>query len=814
MMSLRRNCGLARSAAAAIAATSLRTYGTPASTGGGCLRCLRAPSPSCLSCGATTATSTAPMVINAAATATAARFLTRKEIEDQLPDHIRVNPHDGKPSAAAFGAARQQRKQDLTGDSAMAIGGAGKNPTGGNAVEASREAEAAGINGLYGRRAENVMRGMLGPQGQADARETKALPILGRATVAGTEYTVNRSTVFENWCHRCADPVGWYLSKLGSATCKMPNDVNEAVESLQLQIIKGCNIFEIDGAAAEVHQSISRAIYETLEAFELDRSGFVMVVRAGVIKQPAFTDQITTMEATNTAPIRSRIVPIFERFKASSLPAAQLKSGFKISELTDEQLGRLSLRRINRTTAAGLSPEWLEAYLTNVAFNTRLECVDVFLMEAFHVIFDGRPDEHIDDEIISMFAFLETQVKAGTIQYYGLSSPHLCVPIKRDYPDMPQDAMVPEQFREGPKDVPVINLYRIMALAERAGGPGHHFRFVEYPFNLTAHQALSKPLPYDANHTLATLCKTLGITTMGYSPIETRNLMNLPERYHNFPMEADLKAVRMNFFTVCERAVLKEMEVKDSIEKGPATLPPLEHLFVASVFLGAQRQFVNLFFYTQWAQHHMMPKFRVAVMRFKEASSSDLKEWCKQYEQLIDDMLRLRRRMFEHKHGKKSALINMAIDHFSPTLARCPMLNQKALNFATYGCDVVLCGFHVSRYFHEATELNPAKNGELAVPQEEIAALCSAESVSHANTSPPHPYMLEPLMNQGRLSKQKSKGSATLVEIDTQNPKFPDIAEEIDQMDTADEAHFAKKHAKENVEQRPESTTATSTAAV
>ncbi|KAG5501859.1 hypothetical protein JKF63_04129 [Porcisia hertigi] len=642
-----------------------------------------------------------------------------------------------------------------------------------------RDAFSSGINGIYGNRAESAMRGMLGPQGQADARESRAVPILGRASVQGTEYTLDRSTVFEHWRFQCPEPVGWHLSKLGSATCKMVNDVNEAVESLQLQIIKGCNVFEIDGAASEVHQSIARGIYEALQAFELDRSGFVMVARCGLIKQPRFQDEITRIEASNTAAVRNRIIPIFERYKASSLPSTSLKSGFRISELDDSQLARLNLRRVDRTTAAGLSPDWLDAFFTNIAYNTRLECIDVLLLEGVHTLFDARPDEHVDDDILQLFVYLERQVKEGVLQYYGVSSPHLAPPVPRNYPEMPPDALVPDKYRTPPKEPETISLYRLLALAERAGGARHHFRFVQYPFNFTQHQAISSPLPYDANHTLGTLCKALGLTALGYSPLEAPNLMQLPERYHNFPMEADLKALRMNFFTVCERSVLKEMEIKDTIDKGPDTLPPLEHLFVASVYLAAQRQFTNLFFFTDWVNHYMMPRFRRAMTRFKEASNADLKDWAKQYEQLISDLLRMRQRMFQHKHGKQAGLINMAIDYVSPTLAQCPMLNQKAINFATYGCDVLLCGFHVSRYFHEATELNPAKDGNLSIPEGELLALCEAETVTYANASPPHPYMLEPLMAEGKISKQPSKGSEHLVRIDPQNPKFPDIPEEL-----------------------------------
>uniref|UniRef100_A0A146M9D8 Uncharacterized protein n=1 Tax=Lygus hesperus TaxID=30085 RepID=A0A146M9D8_LYGHE len=98
------------------------------------------------------------------------------------------------------------------------------------------------------------------------------------------------------------------------------------------------------------------------------------------------------------------------------------------------------------------------------------------------------------------------------------------------------------------------------------------------------------------------------------------------ERYHNFPLEADLKATRLNFLSLCERCTAKEMQVKDSIDKGPKSLPPLHELFAASVYLTCQRQFCNLFFYENWYKFRAMPKFRRAVMQFKEAASADLKE--------------------------------------------------------------------------------------------------------------------------------------------------------------------------------------------
>lgn len=187
-------------------------------------------------------------------------------------------------------------------------------------------------------------------------------------------------------------------------------------------------------------------------------------------------------------------------------------------------------------------------------------------------------------------------------------------------------------------------------------------------------------------------------------------------------MELDLSALRMNFFTICERCVLKEKEVKESIDTGPATLPPLEHLFVRSVFLGALRQFTNLFIFDDWGTYYMTPRFRRAVTYFKEASSAGIKAWCKQYEQRVNDLMRVRRRMFEHRHGQKAGLVGMTVDHLSPTLAQCPMLNQKAIKFAAAGCDALLCSFHVSRYFHEVTELNRRTTAACRSPQRSCTA--------------------------------------------------------------------------------------------
>ncbi|RNF08532.1 aldo/keto reductase [Trypanosoma rangeli] len=99
----------------------------------------------------------------------------------------------------------------------------------------------------------------------------------------------------------------------------------------------------------------------------------------------------------------------------------RLKSDFRISDLSDDQLARLNLRSVSKASAAALSPDWLEAFFTNVAYNTKFECIGVLLLEGFHTLFDGRPEAHVDEDILQLFAYLEKQVGLGVLRLRWLA---------------------------------------------------------------------------------------------------------------------------------------------------------------------------------------------------------------------------------------------------------------------------------------------------------------------------------------------------------------------------------------------------------
>lgn len=659
-----------------------------------------------------------------------------------------------------------------------------------------------GLLGKYGKKGADAYHSMVTNKGTGERLKITVPPLRGKATKRGTRETIERSTVFDTWYHDAPEEAGGFrFSKLGCVTCRMPFDSVEGADSLQLQIIKGMNTIMIDGSVSEQFEGIMKGLNEVLTAFELEREGILVVVKGGTMVQKAYTEQQTKWDQVNSAGVRDRFKGTVSRFQAGNLPAMSFKTGFNFKTMTDEELMKLQLIRMPRwryyqPTVAAITPMWLEACLTNVAGHTQLETIDIFLVEGICALYNSPlPAEMRQRRLEEMFEFLEEQVRCGVLQYYGISSPQLAPDVPRVYPEYPADNMLPPQFKSGWQPHKVINLYEVMAAAEKAGGKNHHLRYISYPFNLTEHQAYSTPLPYDSNHTLKTLCDKFKLTTLGFSPVQTIDLQGFPVRYHRYPLVPDLRAARLNFFNMVEKAIGKETEVTPTLEKMKKFEDQelLSQLFAASFFVGVQRACSNLHWFEEFLETYLYPKFRDALMHLKEGSSKDLKDWASAYESLVYDAMRFRMSLFQHRHGLKTIEINNAIDRICPKLSTCPIVTQKAINFALHGSDVCCPAFHMTRYFHEATELNPFKGGKMSLTDEEMRKLCSAPEVSFCAYNPPHPYMMEMGFSktQGKFGKQPSPSAKYLQEVDPRKGNWPDIPDSLEGM--AGDAAAAEK---------------------
>ena len=120
-----------------------------------------------------------------------------------------------------------------------------------------------------------------------------------------------------------------------------------------------------------------------------------------------------------------------------------------------------------------MTPRYLEDQLARSLRNLGVECVDVFYLHNPETQLGEVTREEFHLRLRAAFEFLEQQVAAGRIQFYGMATWNA--------------------FRQDPHAQDYVSLADVVSLAEQTGGREHRFRFVQLPFNLAMSEALGRP---------------------------------------------------------------------------------------------------------------------------------------------------------------------------------------------------------------------------------------------------------------------------------------------------------------------------------
>jgi len=148
-----------------------------------------------------------------------------------------------------------------------------------------------------------------------------------------------------------------------------------------------------------------------------------------------------------------------------------------------------------------MSPEFLSHQIDRSLENLGIEAIDVFYLHNPETQLGFCTREEFDGRIRRAFARLEGLVGAGKIRWYG--------------------AATWEGFRK--KDA--LSLSRLAEIAAEEGGPEHHFRFIQLPFNLGMVEAF-----VDRPESVLECAARLGIAVVASaSLLQTRILANMPD---------------------------------------------------------------------------------------------------------------------------------------------------------------------------------------------------------------------------------------------------------------------------------------------
>lgn len=120
-----------------------------------------------------------------------------------------------------------------------------------------------------------------------------------------------------------------------------------------------------------------------------------------------------------------------------------------------------------------MTPRYLEDQIERSRQNLGTSCIDVFYLHNPETQLGEVTREEFNRRIAAAFDTLEKEVAAGKVHAYGMATWNA--------------------FRNDSRAPDYLSLEQIVGLARQVGGSGHHFHFVQLPFNLAMPEALMRP---------------------------------------------------------------------------------------------------------------------------------------------------------------------------------------------------------------------------------------------------------------------------------------------------------------------------------
>ena len=324
-----------------------------------------------------------------------------------------------------------------------------------------------------------------------------------------------------------------------------------------------------------------------------------------------------------------------------------------------------------------------------------LHNVEYFLSDAAH-----RMDKDLDrlrNELYRRlqvaFAYLEGQVLAGRIQYYGVSS-NTCTAEPND-PEATSLSLMLDSAR---------------AAAKELGLPHHHLRVVQCPMNLFESGALLTPNCGPENRqTVLDLAKAEGLAVLLNRPL---NAMQ-PKRGGMVRLaELPLEPSTVAFETQRDALAKLEDEYRRTIAPAVAHagqgMPPAEYFNWAAELTGLRPRIQSLEHWeqieTQMIAPHINQVLRALTQHLRGEQGDRWQAWRERYIPELLALLKELRHEAAVKSRAKTAAIAAAIDPLIPETKRNESLSRKTLWVlaSTPGVTCVLNGMRTPAYAEDS----------------------------------------------------------------------------------------------------------------
>ena len=344
-----------------------------------------------------------------------------------------------------------------------------------------------------------------------------------------------------------------------------------------------------------------------------------------------------------------------------------------------------------------IHPKFLAEQLQRSLARLQLDTVDVCLLhnpEYFISDAQKRGRESLERvraefyrRFCDAFAFFESQVAAGTIRWYGVSSNTAVSPAS---------------------DPEATSLSHMLAAAREAGGPDHHFRVLQVPVNLfEPGGVLERNTGPDNQQTVLEAALDAGIGVLLNRPLNAI-VGNRMLRLADFVVEGEPIDVDSQLKTVADLEAEWRRQLAPGIKTSAGSLSPNDFFRWADQLQGLPRQLESV---EQW-QHiegqMILPQITHLLSALDKNLEGDLEpvwqSWRGRYMNELGKLLAEFHRQAASKSQRHSTAVSAAIDPLLPAERRAESLSRKALSVlaSTPGVSCVLNGMRTSAYVDDS----------------------------------------------------------------------------------------------------------------
>jgi hypothetical protein len=483
--------------------------------------------------------------------------------------------------------------------------------------------------------------------------------ILGRATTEATQQFAEGWTAqgFHADGYRRLGRTGLTTSAIGFGSYRIDEQTRGHREALERALLNGCNLIDTSTnyGIGGSERCIGATLEELIDRGQIKREQVIVVTKVGYV-------QGDNLELAHEREQAGKPFPEMVKYQEHCWHC--------------------------------IHPEFIADQLTRSLERLQLECVDVYLLHNPEYFFSdaahrqrrnvSKLRDEFYDRVRRAFAYLEEQVAAGRIAWFGVSSNSF--PVSDDDPEH-------------------TSVAQMLAIAREVAGDAHHFAVIQLPMNL--YESGAAFVKNNDGMTALEFAQANDLAVLVNRPLNAF-YQNRLVRLADFPIVATERSLNEQLSVVKELENEFTQTVASQIQVSAGSTPPSEFFRWGEALERALPHLRDMMHWEQVRDHQIMPHVGYIVqqldLHMTGAHAALWQPWRARYLSEFRALLRGIGNEFAQRTNAQNRHIIEHLNAHLPSTIHAESLSRKALHALTSAAGVtcVLCGMRRVAYVDDA----------------------------------------------------------------------------------------------------------------